>query len=59
MIKIVAKEYEKEGIAYSEKAVSFFGIPVFKRIDATTNKDVVFTLKNKPINKVKGFKNED
>ena len=59
MIKIVAKEYEKEGTAYSKKVVSFFGIPLFKRIDETTNKEIVSALKNKPINKVKGFKNED
>lgn len=59
MIKIIVKEYEKEGTAYCEKVVSFFGIPIFKRIDATTNKDVVNNLKYKQINKIKGFKNED
>lgn len=55
MIKIIVQEYEKEGIAYSKKVISFFGIPLFKRIDETTNKDIVSTLKYKQINKVKGF----
>jgi hypothetical protein len=55
MIKVLTKEYTKRGIAYHEHVVSLFGIPLFKRIDETTNKDIVSSLKYKQINRVKGF----
>lgn len=45
MIKVLTKEYTKRGIAYHEHVVSLFGIPLFKRIDTTSNTDVVNNLK--------------
>lgn len=56
MIKVLSKEYTKRGIAYHEHVVSLFGIPLFKRIDTTSNTDVVDNLKKCPIKTVKGFR---
>ena len=56
MIKVSTKEYTKKGIAYHEHTVSLFGIPLFKRIDTTSNKEVVDSLKKYSIKIVKGFR---
>jgi hypothetical protein len=56
MIKVLSKEYTKRGIAYHEHVVSLFGIPLFKRIDTTSNTDVVNNLKKYSIKEVKGFR---
>lgn len=56
MIKVLSKEYTKRGIAYHEHVVSLFGIPLFKRIDTTSNTDVVNNLKKYSIKSVKGFR---
>lgn len=56
MIKVLSKEYTKRGIAYHEHVVSLFGIPLFKRIDTTSNTDVVNNLKKYSIKAVKGFR---
>lgn len=55
MIRIKSKEWEDNNIAYSEKCISFLGIPLFKRTDCSTNNDIVNSLKIKKLNKVKGF----
>lgn len=59
MIKIKASEWEENNTAYSKKCITFFGIPVFKREDTTTQQDVVNSLKQRKINKIKGFRNEN
>lgn len=56
MIKVLSKEYTKRGIAYHEHVVSLFGIPLFKRIDTTSNIEVVNSLRKCLIKTVKGFK---
>lgn len=56
MIKVLSKEYTKRGIAYHEHVVSLLGIPLFKRIDTTSNTDVVNSLKKYSIKAVKGFR---
>ena len=55
MIRIKSKEWEDNNIAYSEKCISFLGIPLFKRTDCSTNSNIVDSLKVKKINRVKGF----
>lgn len=55
MIRIKSKEWEDNNTAYSEKCISFLGIPLFKRTDCSTNNDIVNSLKVKKVNKVKGF----
>lgn len=56
MIKVFVKEYTKRGIAYHEHIVSLFGIPLFKRIDTTSNIEIVNNLKKRSIKTVKGFR---
>lgn len=56
MIKVSVKEYTKRGIAYHEHIISLFGIPLFKRIDTTSNREVVDNLKKCSIKTVKGFR---
>lgn len=55
MIRIKSKEWEDNNTAYSEKCISFLGIPLFKRTDCSTNNEIVNSLKIKKVNKVKGF----
>lgn len=59
MIKIKASEWEENNTAYSKKCITFLGIPVFKREDTTTQQDVVNSLKQRKINKIKGFRNNE
>ena len=57
MIKIIDKEYLDKGEAKREYSIKILGIPFFKRINSTTNNDIVRVLKKKEVKQDKGFKN--
>jgi hypothetical protein len=58
MIEILKSEYLEEDTAVYNTSVSFFGIPIFNRIETTTNSQVVSQLKVFKHKRVKGFKHE-
>lgn len=45
MIKKIIKEYVENEIAYNTVNTYFFGIPVYKRVNSTTNASIVTQLK--------------
>lgn len=60
MIKVIKTEHAEGDHAIINKAVSFFGIPIYKYIGRTTNRQAVslLTLNSKKQLEIKGFKNE-
>lgn len=59
MIETVTKEYRKGDNAVRTTSITFFGIPVFRSKEITTNNNLVELLTVQKKTTIKGFKNED
>ena len=59
MIETVKKEYRKGDNAVRTTYITFFGIPIFRSKEITTNNDIVELLTVQKKTTIKGFKNED
>lgn len=59
MIETVKKEYRKGDNAVRTTSITFFGIPIFRSKEITTNNDIVELLTVQKKTTIKGFKNED
>lgn len=59
MIETVKKEYRKGDNAVRTTSITFFGIPIFRSKEITTNNDIVELLTVQKRTTIKGFKNED
>ena len=59
MIETVTKEYRKGDNAVRTTSITFFGIPVFRSKEITTNNNLVELLIVQKKTTIKGFKNED
>ena len=59
MIETVKKEYREGDNAVRTTSITFFGIPIFKSKEITTNNDIVELLTVQKKTTIKGFKNED
>lgn len=58
MIKILKSEYLENDTAVYSTTVSFFNIILYKKVETTTNKNVISNLKIIKHKKVKGFNYE-
>ena len=56
MIETVKKEYRKGDNAVRTTSISFFGIPIFRSKEITTNNDIVELLTVQKKTTIKGFK---
>lgn len=59
MIETVKKEYREGDNAVRTTSITFFGIPIFRSKEMTTNNDIVELLTVQKKTTIKGFKNED
>ena len=59
MIETVKKEYRKGDNAVRTTSITFFGIPIFRSKEITTNNDIVELLTVQKKTTIKGFRNED
>lgn len=59
MIETVKKEYREGDNAVRTTSITFFGIPIFRSKEITTNNDIVELLTVQKKTTIKGFKNED
>ena len=59
MIETIKKEYRKGDNAVRTTSITFFGIPIFRSKEITTNNDIVELLTVQKKTTIKGFKNED
>ena len=59
MIETVKKEYREGDNAVRTASITFFGIPIFRSKEITTNNDIVELLTVQKKTTIKGFKNED
>ena len=59
MIETVKKEYSKGDNAVRTTSITFYGIPIFRSKEITTNNDIVELLTVQKKTTIKGFKNED
>jgi hypothetical protein len=58
MIKILKSEYLENDTAVYSTTVSFFSIILYKKVETTTNKDIISNLKTIKHKKIKGFNYE-
>lgn len=58
MIKILKSEYLENDTAVYSTTVSFFNITLYKKVETTTNKNVISNLKTIEHKKIKGFNYE-
>ena len=56
MIETVKKEYRKGDNAVRTTSIIFFGIPIFRSKEITTNNDIVELLTVQKKTTIKGFK---
>ena len=56
MIETVKKEYRKGDNAVRTTSITFFGIPIFRSKEITTNNDIVELLTVQKKTTIKGFK---
>ena len=56
MIKTVKKEYREGDNAVRTTSITFFGIPIFRSKEITTNNDIVELLTVQKKTTIKGFK---
>ena len=59
MIETVKKEYREGDNAVRTTSITFFGIPIFRSKEITTNNDIVELLTVQKKTTIKGFRNED
>lgn len=59
MIETVTKEYREGDNAVRTTSITFFGIPIFRSKEITTNNNLVKLLTVQKNTTIKGFKNED
>ena len=59
MIETIKKEYREGDNAVRTTSITFFGIPIFRSKEITTNNDIVELLTVQKKTTIKGFKNED
>ena len=55
MIKVVIKEYTKETEAVREYSIKILGIPLYYKVQSTTDKEAVAQLKVVNNKQIKGF----
>lgn len=58
MIKILKSEYLENDTAIYSTTVSFFNIVLYKKVETTTNKNIISNLKITKHKKIKGFNYE-
>ena len=56
MIETIKKEYRKGDNAVRTTSITFFGIPIFRSKEITTNNDIVELLTVQKKTTIKGFK---
>lgn len=59
LISVICEEGLVDDVAYMKTQIKILGLPFFKRIDYTSNNNVIQSLQPfKKINKIKGFRYE-
>ena len=56
MIKVITDEYREGDNAVKTTSITFFGIPIFRSKEITTNNDIVELLTVQKKTTIKGFK---
>ena len=56
MIKVITDEYREGDNAVRTTSITFFGIPIFRSKEITTNNDIVELLTVQKKTTIKGFK---